>query len=153
MAIAEQELEARHLTAHAERVEPYLYPIDNKILGGIALNREIDPVILAELQCRLEKVFDDMRSDVKAESGSCIAYGFDLTDTDEEAVDNLLLATAEAQNHGMLTQQELHDSHRLWAGKTANQFFALHKHTGHIILSDSSMPIGTVYGLLSRRAQ
>jgi hypothetical protein len=152
MALTEIEAESfepPHLPT--ETVLPHLYPVDRKILGGIALINTVNDVDLAEVKFRLENVFGLMRADASSEAGNCVAYGYNLNVNSESRVDELLLTTAKEQNHGMLTQQNLGTSHTLWVGRDRDRYFMVHKNKGPIILDDGSMPSGIVYSLLSHR--
>lgn len=149
MAIAERDLYYPPVPNEPESfIDPALYPLDKKILGGVALSRTVGPVLLSEVKTKLEIAFDVMRSDMKVESGACIAYGYNLSAESQDQIDEALLTTAEEQNHGMLTQANIDNSHRLWVGRDGNRVFALHKHVGPIILSNYTAPTGIVYGLL-----
>lgn len=126
----------------------YPKPVDQKILGGIALHGRITPQRLDEVAVRLDKAFIALREDETNEYGECIAYANNLTPEDQDLVEGTLTDTAMKQNHGML-RKESQSAHTLWKGGYGNKIFRLRKNPEAIILlEDGSTLNSTLYSLV-----
>ena len=136
------------------------YPLDEKILGGIALSGSLRPAVLHELDERIELALEIMQQDKSREFGACLAYGLHLSKRTERRVDDRLIGMLSAigsqaltessrpRRRGQIEDPSMHDV--LWTGYPDNRILKLNKHIGPIVMSDGSIPEGTVYSLLSR---
>jgi len=132
-----------------ETLDPF--PLDRKILGGLAIRGVLTADSLQAVAERLQEAFYVLRSDVTKEIGACIAYGIGIGPQDEDKIDAHLLETAKRQNHGMLTDYGVHDQGVLWEGVESNKKFELYKHKSPLPLSNGELPHSIVYSLLGRR--
>ena len=141
-------------------VKPPAYPLDEKILGGIALSGPLVPELLNELDERIALALEIMQQDRSREFGACLAYGIRLNKRTERKIDDRLVSTLSAlgsqalagQSRPRRREQLEHPSMYgvVWTGYPDKRILKLNKHTGPIVMSDGAIPEGTVYSLLSR---
>jgi hypothetical protein len=138
-----------------------IQPLDQQIVGGLALAGSLHESDFQEVAERLNDAFTALRSDATNQFGSCIAYAFRLGYQDECRLDGQLAETALRQNHGMqtLTKMVITEAQpkgepatsTLWLGVDGDRFFQIHKHSGQIAMTDGELPHGLVYSLLGHK--
>ena len=127
------------------------YPLDRKILGGIALRGRTSAEHIAKVSERLNSAFNQLEQDKSREFGACLAYGIDVPCEDEVWLDEALVQTAVARNHGMLTKEGSSSSLQLWEGHNSDKNFILTKYVGNILLNNYEMPTGLIYSLVGAK--
>jgi hypothetical protein len=156
--------------SETESVE-ILRPLDEKILGGIALCGYLDDESVISAMEKLQESFDQLREEPltaakkaaeknakpQTEFGRCVAYSLPNLETEEAAhMDSYLLDIARRQNHGMrtvpLSSANDPSTEVLWKGFDPNtsQKFVLFRKTGGITLSNFMPHPGTLYALKSQ---
>lgn len=132
-------------------------PLDQKIMGGIALTRFYDEEEVNRVTRRLDNAFQSLRSDISSEFTECIAYGVDIPDDLLLRIDEEMVDVASRQNHGMVTlaQDKGQIMRLLWGGRDelTDKRFYLGKHWAPILFDDPGATVkpGVIYSLSSHR--
>lgn len=136
-----------------------LIPMDERLLGGVAIQGSVTDHHLELLAFRLEEAFGIVHGSERKpkEDNLCIAYATSpepgvpaMTSEDTENVERRLIFTALKQNHGMRTFKEVDSSGEIiWTGDdhTATRYF-VHRWAGLLVMTDAAKEMVLVDGVV-----
>ena len=141
---------------HGSEIAQSPMPLDQKLVGGIALSGALSTDTVEHVMHRLEATFYLMRNDITRESGAGLAYSIGyLSKEDQAMLDKELVANARMQNHCM-RPVELRPTDKadgvLWRGNDpqAHRAFMLRGFQGRIALNNNTMPESNIWSLNSQ---
>lgn len=152
MSLQAFELEAAYNNEHLKNATDKRRPVDEKILGGLAVCGEIVPETLELIQQRLESVLSEVASGDKLEPnkehGSCLLYGVNLSEESQAKIESSLAEEINQKAGSVSRNGNLKNgSGILLVGVHGSRPFYLRKHNGPVFLDDGSAEPATVYNL------
>ncbi len=125
-------------------------PLDEKIRQGIPLNPSVDAVKIVRTTARLRRHLDAVGQDDLKESGSCIAYGYDVDEGTLTEVDARLIRVAKSRIMTIPFEADAYPNvSLLWSGRSDQRIHRITRFMGPLLLNDGTSPHGVVYTLLS----
>lgn|GEM_PF-1685568 len=120
-------------------------PLDQKILGGIAIRGQLESVNFIVLENRINGFFDAHSQNTSKEFGACVAYAIGLNLHEACKLDDFLGKVASSHGGNVVQSSPDKTLEILWQDKIISPTFVLQRYIGPIVLDNNEIPEGRVY--------